>query len=453
MGQAADNDQTVTAGSGQADRDAGGARAPVAGLVFIFAAGQPAQRVFQLGSAPLDLGRVELAERDQQDSMISRQHARFRIDGTDVWATDLGSHNGTFIAGQRISGPTKVRAGSTIRMGGVLLVAVADVLPFKDYGLGIENGVVAGPALRQALETIAFTQQMGMVTSLLISGGSGSGKEIAAQVFHRAGGKPNAPFAAVNCATIPKDLAERLLFGSRRGAFSGATDAPGHVQAAHGGTLFLDEIAELPPDVQGKLLRMLETREVMRLGATSYESVDVRVCGATWRNLREEVAAGRFREDLYFRIGQPEVRLPSLCERVEEIPWHVQQVLETYADRHTFTVKATFIEECALRAWPGNVRELRAEVRRAAATVGARGSATLGAEDLAPLAGRPIERSELVQSEPTQQRVAFPEDEFASALLAEAGNVVAAARRLGVHRNKVRRWLERYDVSPVQFKR
>jgi transcriptional regulator with PAS, ATPase and Fis domain len=401
-----------------------------------------------MGPAPIELGRSELVEGNQQDSQISRQHVRVALDGAGFVVTDLDSRNGTFAGGRRISGETSVSSGTIIRIGGALLLGVADILPFKDYGLGIENTIVGGPSFRRALETVAFTQRMGMVTSLLISGESGTGKEIAAQVFHRAGQKPNAAFAAVNCATIPKDLAERLLFGSRRGAFSGATDAPGHVQAAHGGTLFLDELAELPADVQSKLLRMLETREVMRLGATTYETVDVRVCGATWRNLREEVAAGRFREDLYFRIGQPEVHLPALRERVEEIPWHVQQVLDSYVGQYSFSATAGFVEECALRAWPGNVRELRAEVRRVAAMVGARGGSVLAAEDLSATAGKPIERPASGGKQPT-----FPEDEFARALLAEGGNVLGAARRLAVHRSKVRRWLERHAVDPRQFRR
>src|SRR4029077_20185067 len=131
-------------------------------------------------------------------------------------------------------------------------------------------------------------------------------------------------------------------FGSRRGAFSGATDAPGHVQAAHGGTLFLREAAELPAEVQTKLLRMLETRQVQRLGATSYESVDLRVCAATWRDLRGEVAAGRFREDLYFRIGQPEIRLPPLRQRIDEMPWHIQHVLDAVLGQRQLSATASF---------------------------------------------------------------------------------------------------------------
>jgi DNA-binding NtrC family response regulator len=285
-----------------------------------------------------------------------------------------------------------------------------------------------------------------LVSSLLISGESGTGKEIAARAFHAAEPKPGAPFIAVNCATIPKDLAERLLFGSRRGAYSGAIDASGYAQAANGGTLFLDEVAELPAEVQTKLLRMLEAREVVRLGATSPERVDVRVCAATWRDLREAVAAAGFREDLYFRIGQPEVRLPPLRERVEEIPWHIRQVLDESPASRQLAVSAAFIEACALRRWPGNVRELRSEVRRACAAKLA-DDRQLDARDLAPTAGLPFP----VQP-PAAARVIGVEDEIAAALRAERGNVLGAARRLGVQRNKIRRWLERHGLDAHHFK-
>jgi DNA-binding NtrC family response regulator len=208
----------------------------------------------------------------------------------------------------------------------------------------------------------------------------------------------------------------------------------------------LDEIAELPAEVQTKLLRMLETREVQRLGATTNERVDVRVCAATWRNLRQEVALGRFREDLYFRVGQPEIRLPPLRERIEEIPWHIQQVLDGCGAPRKLEATAGFVDACITRVWPGNVRELRAEVRRAAALcVNDRGRLT--ADDLAPAAGTAI-----APGSAPPQAANFPKDEFAAALAAEDGNVLGAARRLSVHRNKLRRWLERYGVDARQFK-
>jgi Sigma-54 interaction domain/FHA domain/Bacterial regulatory protein, Fis family len=420
---------------------------PVPGVVLIFADRRPCQHIFRADSGSIELGRLELAIGETLDSMVSRQHVRLAFDGSDWSVADLGSRNGTFVGGDRITGVTPMRSGGTVRVGGAVLLLVADVLPFEHYGVGIRDGVVGGPSLWRALEAVTLTQRVGMVASLLITGETGSGKEIAAKAFHRSGPKPNAPFSAVNCATIPKDLAERLLFGSRRGAFSGATDATGYVQAAHGGTLFLDEVAELPLDVQSKLLRMLEMREVLRLGATSPEPVDVRVCAATWRDLREQVSAGRFREDLYFRIGQPEVQLPPLRERVEEIGWHVQHVLDDCAGGRPLNAASDLIEAYALRAWPGNVRELRAEVRRAAAAAVAQGSNLLTAEDLSPIAGTPLSRSSN-SSGPTT----FPDDEIAAALAVEKGNVASAARLLGIHRNKVRRWLERHQIDAAAFK-
>lgn len=420
----------------------------VPGVVVIFANGKPRCRIFRWEGVPLELGRLELAEDDELDSMISRKHVRLALDGAAWQIADLGSRNGTFLSGNPISGQTKAASGSLIRVGGALLMLAPDTVKYQQYGLGARDGTVGGPSLRSALETVALARAAGMLRSLLVSGESGTGKEIAARVFHASGPDSKAPFVAVNCATIPKDLAERLLFGSRRGAFTNATDAPGYVQTADGGTLFLDEIAELAPEVQTKLLRMLETREVLRLGATSPERVELRVCVATWRDLREEVLAGRFREDLYFRVGQPEIRLPPLRQRLEEIPWHIRHVLEECGVAAQLEVSAAFVEACALRHWPGNVRELRAEIKRAAAIACAQDSSPLKAKDLSPTAGIPIDAAGKGQGS-----TSFPEDEIATALAAENGNVLAAARRLGIHRNKIRRWLERHGADAQSFKR
>jgi transcriptional regulator of acetoin/glycerol metabolism len=419
---------------------------PVPGLVLTYADRRPAFRIFRADHGPFELGRSELATVEVLDGMISRRHVRVSFDGEWV-VEDLASLNGTFVGGRRVSGEARAAAGASLRVGGAMLLAVADIVPFEHYGLGERDGIVSGPSLRRALETIALTQRTSPCPSLLVEGESGTGRELAARAFHAAGPRPNGPFCAVNCSTIPRDLAERLLFGSRRAELSGASDADGYVQAADGGTLFLDDLAELPPDVQSKLLRLLETGEVLRLGATETESVELSLCAATCRDLREEVAGGRFRRDLYFRVGKPEVRLAPLRERLEELPWHVQQVLDELGRAEPqIAASASFIEACMLRMWPGNVRELRSEVRRAAAAVTAEGSRLLAAEDLGATAGNPIARQE-------KPVVRFPEDDVAKALELEAGNVLGAARRLGVHRNKVRRWLERHHVDAEAFKR
>jgi len=460
---------STTLGAG-VERSARRRHDPVPGVILVFAEQRPQHRVFRLDAGPVELGRTELGGATL-DPLISRRHVRFSHSGAAFHIEDLGSRNGTFVSSKPLTAACSVVSGTLIRVGGALFLASSDVVPFEHYGLGIRDDVVGGPSLRMALEAVSLTRSVGMVGTLLVTGESGTGKEIAAQVFHATGARSGAAFSAVNCATIPKELAERLLFGSRRGAYSGATDAVGYVQAADGGTLFLDEVGELPAEVQSKLLRMLETREVLRLGATVPEAVEVRVCAATLRDLRAEVSAGRFREDLYFRIGQPEIRLPPLRERAEEVPWHIQQVLDACAREggRDLRAGASFVEACMLRHWPGNVRELRSEVRRAAATVVAHGETQLNADDLSPTAGTPLGGSAAPSSAAPSPAApssaapgaaassatgpsALPEDEVALALAESGGNVASAARQLGVHRNKVRRWLDRHRVEARLFK-
>jgi transcriptional regulator with GAF, ATPase, and Fis domain len=429
----------------------------VPGAVLIFAGHKPAARVYRAGSGALELGRQELAVGTGTDALISRRHVHLRFDGVGWLVEDLGSRNGTFVDGRPVTPSTEAPAGTLVRVGGALLLLVSDVVPFEHYVTGMRDGVVAGPALRRALESVGRAAQTAAAgASLLILGETGAGKELAARAFHAASGRPDAPFIIVNCATIPRELGERLLFGARRGAYSGATDATGYIQAAHGGTLCLDEVAELSLEVQSKLLRVIETREVLRLGATRHEHVDIRLCAATWRDLRAEVVAGRFREDLYFRIGQPEVRLPPLRERREEIPWHVEQVLAQLdgVGERQLSVAASYVEACAARPWPGNVRELRGEVRRAVLAATDVPS-VLDAECLGESAGRALFSAGTpvpAQAEARASALGFPEDAIAAAMATAAGNVAGAARQLGVHRNKVRRWLERHGVEPRQFK-
>jgi transcriptional regulator with PAS, ATPase and Fis domain len=253
---------------------------------------------------------------------------------------------------------------------------------------------------------------------------------------------------AVNCATIPTGLAERLLFGAKKGAYSGATaDSEGYVQAADGGTLFLDEVAELDATVQPKLLRVIETHEVVSLGASHPRKVDVRVVAATLKDLRNEVQVGRFRDDLYYRIGRPEVRLPALAERMEEMPWLVVRELARVDPR--VTAHSSLIETCALRPWPGNVRELLSEVRRAAREALAEGRTQVKNSDLAEMAGREIGDQNRASTPSVSQDLS--RETIEGALRAENGNVTRAARTLGMHRNQLRRWITKNNVDPKTF--
>jgi DNA-binding NtrC family response regulator len=290
-----------------------------------------------------------------------------------------------------------------------------------------------------------------MSNVLHLTGESGSGKEHAARRFHASGARPKGPFVAVNCASIPAALAERLLFGAKRGAFSGAdADVDGHVQAADGGTLFLDEIAELDPPVQSKLLRMVENGEVTALGGARPRKVDLRICTATHDDLRARVAAGTFREDLYFRLGRPSVSLPPLRERAEDIPWLVQAALEGGKPPHV-----SIVELALARPWPGNVRELLLEIREAARAASSEECDAVEARHCSAEAGVRADEAGGAEggAERTSPRRSEPPttSEMLEALRANAGNVARTARALGVHRTQLRRWLDRDGVDPKTF--
>jgi transcriptional regulator with GAF, ATPase, and Fis domain len=202
-----------------------------------------------------------------------------------------------------------------------------------------------------------------------VSGESGTGKELVAHALHEMSPRRERPFVKVNCAAIPEGLLESELFGHERGAFTGAVRARvGHFEAAHGGTLLLDELSEAGPSVQAKLLRVLQEREVMRIGDTRAVPVDVRVIATTNRNLAEEVRLGRFRGDLYYRINVIPIYLPPLRERRQDIPLLVEHFVRRFC-RETGR-EAVRVSDEALRAlvagdWPGNVRELENVIERA----------------------------------------------------------------------------------------
>lgn len=205
--------------------------------------------------------------------------------------------------------------------------------------------------------------------TIFITGESGTGKEVCADAIHQTGPRAKKPFIAINCGAIPEDLLESELFGHLKGSFTGAiTDRVGAVQAAHGGTLFLDEICEMEMKLQVKLLRFIQTGTVQRVGATKTEDVDVRIICATNRNPKDEVRAGRFREDLYYRLAVVPLELPPLRARGDDILLLANEFLQRYAaeEGKTFTtMEPSLVQALQLHNWPGNVRELQNLMRRA----------------------------------------------------------------------------------------
>jgi DNA-binding NtrC family response regulator len=442
--------------SSHAGRDDGSGGEQVPGVVMVFSRGAPHARVFSLASGALEIGRDDAGPGGIDDGRISRRHARIELVSGRCMVIDLGSQNGTFVDGERAVAHAPTPAQRVIRIGSSLLVPYADVRPF-DRGVRTIDGFVRGPAMQAVLEAAARAAQSG--TTLHVRGENGTGKERVAEAFHRAGPRAAKPLVAVNCAAIPHALADRLLFGTKRGAYSGAdADAAGYMQEADGGTLFLDEIAELDPLVQAKLLRALESREVIPLGAAKPRKVDVAFCSATNKDLRALVAAGRLREDLYFRVASPAVTLPALRDRPEEIPPLIALALAALPSRPT--PHASLVEQCLLRPWPGNVRELLAEIRTAAQAIPGADNrvtarqlpATSGTAFASAVARPPGAPNESGGSSCGPRKVSPQVDEewrqrIENALRANAGNVTAAARDLGLYRTQLRRLLERHQID------
>ena len=227
--------------------------------------------------------------------------------------------------------------------------------------------VGSSAAIREVLELV---QRVAPTTStVLIQGETGTGKELVARAIHRNSSRAGRPFVAINCAAITESLLESELFGHAKGAFTGATAQKiGKIESATGGTLFLDEISELAGPMQAKLLRVLQEREVEPVGGTRSIKVDVRILAATNRNLEGEVRAGRFREDLFFRLNVLSIRTPPLRERLEDIPLLAERFVMKVSKKYNVPVKALSAKAQALLTeydWPGNVRELENAIERA----------------------------------------------------------------------------------------
>jgi DNA-binding NtrC family response regulator len=285
---------------------------------------------------------------------------------------------------------------------------------------------------------------------VLLTGESGTGKEVLARHVHAQSRRASGPFVAVNCGAISAQLFESALFGHRRGAFTGATaDSKGLFAEAHGGTLFLDEIGDLALEQQVKLLRTLESGEVLPVGASKPLHVDVRIVSATHKPLADMVAARTFRDDLYWRIRGIEVALPRLAERAEDIVVLAQHFLHQ-AGALVPGVELAALSPAAVRcletyAWPGNLRELRHEMQRALVLAG--GRRLILPEDLSPALRGPSSAVEVAEGATLEQKIeALERSELARALAEHGGNRSHAAEALGLSRQGLLNKLARYGM-------
>ena len=391
----------------------------------------------------LVVGRAPDAGVRVQDRQVSRAHAHIRCQGPAVLVRDLGSRNGTLVNGQLLANAERaVVAGDQITVGGCTMVLATlsgarEPAAPPDVG-GDDELAAADPEMAVLLESarkVARTQ-----TSVLLLGETGVGKDVFARRIHDGSPRAAGPFIRVNCAALPETLLESELFGHEKGAFTGADRRKiGYFEAAVGGTLFIDEIGELPLPAQVKLLNVLEARAVTRVGGTQALPVDVRVLSATNRDLQAEIAAGRFRSDLYYRISPFSLAIPPLRARPRQLVALADHFVRTLSGQKAAPPLGQDVVDLLLRyPWPGNVRELRNAVEHA-----------LVMADGAPLQVDHFSREVRggVAPPPTNLKDTMAHDErqrIEAALAAEGGNQTRAAERLGMPRRTLVHKLARY---------
>lgn len=384
--------------------------------------------------AEISVGRSASSGIPIADSQVSRLHASLRWEGgSTVTVTDHDSRNGVFVGGRRISRRATVANGDEVRIGPArLLVVVPAPEPSPET-----HPVAVDPTMLAVLGLVERASQCEL--PVLLVGETGVGKEVLARRVHSRSARAHGPFVAINCGSIPEGLAESVLFGHEKGAFTDANArAPGIFERADGGTLLLDEVGELSPATQARLLRVIEEGQVTRVGATKPTPIDVRILTATNRDLAGCVQSGRFREDLLYRIDVLRIEIPPLRDRPDDVLFLAHGFLAEHGASLAFD--ATAEARLAAYAWPGNVRELQNAVARAVALSP---SAVIGAKDLGLGAGDDeVTRVALDEQVANAERAAL-----VRALDATSGNQTRAARRLGVTRRALIYKMEKHGLK------
>jgi len=414
--------------------------------------GKAGRRTLELEGERIRVGSHPSNELLLSDRRVSRFHCVLTLE-QGLWAlADAGSLNGTMLSGVRVRDALLPPGECDLTLGDSL-VRVAQLSPEKvdrvpeRFALGELRGRTL--AMRQVFSVLERVAQSD--ATVLVQGESGTGKELAAREIVRRSARSKGPFLTVDCGAISTNLIESELFGHVKGAFTGADRARvGAFEAAHHGTIFLDEIGEMPLEMQPKLLRALENREIRRIGENDARKVDVRVIAATHRNLEREVNRGTFREDLYFRLSVFTVRLPPLRERADDIPELVRAFLERMGaseDERLFTPQ--IYAELARQDWPGNVRELRNYIERAVVLGDAAEASHSGRSD-ADFEGAAGDSVSIDAPFKTakERLVAKFERSYLEQLMAWAGgNVSRASRKAKLDRMYLHRLLQRYDIK------
>jgi transcriptional regulator of acetoin/glycerol metabolism len=376
---------------------------------------------------------------DLPDPHLSLDHVAIERALGGFVLRDLGSKNGVFVDGERVI-ERRLDDGAWIEIGETFLRFRAlkiDPSEPDDVVAPARGSIV--PVVEHAMRRLGDIAPSAV--PVLLYGDSGVGKELAARALHERSGRRGA-FVAVNCAGLVETLASATLFGHRRGAYTGAVDdRPGAIRASDGGTLLLDEIADLPLVTQGSLLRVLQEREVVPVGDTLPVRVDVRVVGATHKNLQAEVEAGRFRIDLYARLAGFVVAIPPLRDRIEDLGTLIAAALARHGPSRELGLTSAAVWAMCRDRWPLNIRELDQAIAAAAAV------ATGERLTLDDLPEQLAHRAPVVAVEAAQR------DELLALLHTHRGNLAAVARSLDTSRAQVHRLLRRYGVDPDSYRK
>jgi two-component system, NtrC family, response regulator GlrR len=397
------------------------------------------------------------------DATVSRYHLEIRVRRDGIEVRDLDTTNGTKHSGVRIgsvvlSGAARLRLGKHTEMDVEPVDINVDVGEWASDRFGDVLGTT--PPMKRLFALLGRAAPT--EATILLQGETGTGKEAIAEAIHRNSRRAKGPFVVVDCGSIPHELIASELFGHAKGSFTGAAgDKQGLIEAANHGTLFLDEIGELALDLQPQLLRVLDRRQVRRVGETQSIDVDIRVVAATHRDLRAMVRAGQFREDLYYRLAVVATHVPPLRERKNDIPalatWFAEKM-----GRGSFAQSPALLDQLLKHDWPGNVRELRNVVERALslgdAVLADLGDssrpATIAADEAGGGGGggQPYQAGsevlELPFKEAKAQLVEAFERDYLSALLARHhGNISRAAAEAGIDRNYIHRLVKKYGLE------
>ncbi len=420
---------------------------------IVVASGPHVGKAFAMMQSQATIGRHPTNDLCVDDPQVSGVHLEIARAGECVRMRDAGSTNGTWLGNNRVT-DIELAAGAVVRIGSTSLRIDVE----EEASPGSENdsnesfGEMVGraPGMREVFATLKRVASKNL--ALLVLGETGTGKEEVARAVHAASPRATKPFVVIDATSLPETLAEALLFGHEKGVFTGANERrAGLFEAATGGTVFIDEVGELAAPLQAKFLRVLERHEVVRVGGHAATKVDIRVVAATHRDLRHEIDAGRFREDLYYRLAQIQIRLPALRDRADDVPLLAAKLLESITrdqGREVF-IEAEAVNYLSEQRWPGNVRELRNVLARAVALsqgdvirrldVGGEGVGFRGTRE---------ERAVLDLSgtfaDAKQQAVERFESAYLAALVKRcAGNLSRAAREADIARHHLRELLKK----------